>query len=696
MPQPKRQRSSASSAAGSTASKKPKTTTGDSSAASTQLPAGMEGSIDITVKIDSKRKAERNDPAPPRSKDDVMREAKQDYEQCQLEAAQRNQTSGTSPANAPPPRTGQPSTEAGVAGAADENESGSEDSSESDGDDGMDYIMEYDNSQDDGEQHSEDESDGDDGFSWLEFIGATAKRGDKTIGSCAAQLIRRGRFRETFWQSLEEPNKEVADLAFTLFDRYGRLNPEHYKHEFRKGTGAWGQELDDGDLLFFDYIRVDREWRRHGVARQMVNAILEKTRGKVRHKAGPTKDLGFTAVASPGVLNSDQGEEEDCPTFFAREMPIALSFWRAKTLPSEEVQHVFNNVNDATIDDTQCHDFVKAAFSEDRDDQLWLSTDKAGNTLLHLAAMRSRVALVKGLLAIVPHLSSVRNHQGCTPVEALQKVLEHQRTRLEWGVWRMTVMSDEFSGFDKQSTACLSMLQGMEPVDLSSLSVQVLQAVSSNMAERLPINFQPPIDKIRQTLVLKYGCTCGECLGGFLSPRMKHQLLRQAETECDNLKEGAENLDGETFVDLYNNGHLLTFLPRHVRMNMKTNKGMRQGFANMFGHIALCLRTNAIPWEDHVHKARQARNEWPPVTKTYLDRGGSVAAVANMLFQLAMDADEFAGDGSHRDFFGDEIDNLPACRNDHEFGFVSGMCGYQRMVQNNGRMLGNFGRDWDD
>ncbi|KAB5582977.1 hypothetical protein GE09DRAFT_1278291 [Coniochaeta sp. 2T2.1] len=315
MPKPKRQRSSASSAAGSTDSKKPKTTTGDSSAASTQLPTGREGLIDITVKIGSKRKAQRNDPEPSRSKDDVMREAKQDYEQCKLEAAQRNQTSGTSSVNPPPPRTGQPSAEAGAAGAADEDdnasESGSEDSSEIDGDDGMDYTMEYDSSQDEGEQHSEDESDGDDGFPWLEFIGATAKRGDKTIGSCAAQLIRRGRFRENFWQSLEEPNKEVADLAFTLFDRYGRLNPEHYKHEFRKGTGAWGQELDDGDLLFFDYIRVTGS----GVAM----AIFE----------GPSKDLGFIAVASPGVLHSDQGEEEDYSTFFVRDMPIALSFWRS-------------------------------------------------------------------------------------------------------------------------------------------------------------------------------------------------------------------------------------------------------------------------------------------------------------------------------------------------------------------------------
>lgn len=50
-----------------------------------------------------------------------------------------------------------------------------------------------------------------------------------------------------------------------------------------------------------------------------------------------------------------------------------------------------------------------------------------------------------------------------------------------------------------------------------------------------------------------------------------------------------------------------------------------------------------------------------------------------MCFQLAMDQDEFAGDGEHHNVFSDKIEALPECRNDHEFGFVSGMCGYARI-----------------
>lgn len=56
-----------------------------------------------------------------------------------------------------------------------------------------------------------------------------------------------------------------------------------------------------------------------------------------------------------------------------------------------------------------------------------------------------------------------------------------------------------------------------------------------------------------------------------------------------------------------------------------------------------------------------------------------MAAVATMLFEKAMRADEWAGSGMHAIDHGDDIKKLPVCRNDHEFGFVSGMCGYKRV-----------------
>jgi hypothetical protein len=47
-------------------------------------------------------------------------------------------------------------------------------------------------------------------------------------------------------------------------------------------------------------------------------------------------------------------------------------------------------------------------------------------------------------------------------------------------------------------------------------------------------------------------------------------------------------------------------------------------------------------------------------------------------FSQAQDQDVWAGDGSHVDLFQDQIEVLPECRNDHEFGFVALACGVDK------------------
>jgi hypothetical protein len=65
-----------------------------------------------------------------------------------------------------------------------------------------------------------------------------------------------------------------------------------------------------------------------------------------------------------------------------------------------------------------------------------------------------------------------------------------------------------------------------------------------------------------------------------------------------------------------------------------------------------------------------------------------------MLFELTMQQDEFAGDGDPLGVFKYEIEALPDCRNDHEFGFVSGMCEYKRV--SNIRYVSMMGEPLDD
>ncbi|KAE8397429.1 hypothetical protein BDV37DRAFT_265626 [Aspergillus pseudonomiae] len=145
------------------------------------------------------------------------------------------------------------------------------------------------------------------------------------------------------------------------------------------------------------------------------------------------------------------------------------------------------------------------------------STDAHGNTVLHLAAAKVKPNSVRWILSRTQVLLQQRNGQGETPLDVLLTNLEESRTTHRLNALTEDV-SDQFTGFSDTAVICL---------------------ISTNGG-------------IRVTGVkwhrLKYGCTCGQCISGFLSP-------------C------------------------LTFLPRNVQNNLKTDKSMRKGFMNLCNHL---------------------------------------------------------------------------------------------------------------
>ena len=492
-----------------------------------------------------------------------------------------------------------------------------------------------------------------------------------------------------------------------LFDRYGRLDREYYEHDFKKGTGVWGNELDRGDLLLFESLQVGYEWRRRGIGRKVVDAVLERTRKKV------DESTGFYAVVRPGFLLSEFDRSED---FGEREMKIAQSFWRSLGFrrvgtsswfaqtdspdhpsrhldPAQDweqpddtrvqlpngLRQVFRKLEDPATEEAECVSELEQNFSNDPEDPRWLVVDEKGNTALHIAAMSLKPKPVRFILSKASQLAAARNKQGYTPEEALRNRLEHRRTRGQDGR-RPLVEPDEFKGFDAPAIECMATLQGTNAFDLSTLSILDIEAASYATEDQVRSVPQFDIPGIRNTLRLKYGCTCGKCIGGFLSPRMMFALQSTAKIQYGLLTGGIYEASGPDWVE--DNEDSLIYLPARVRDNLRTNKSMRQGFANMFDHIAECLCRKRIPSEYSVLEVlRLYQSEWPPVTKNFLQRGGSVAAVANLVFKRTREADEWAGDGSHRGDFGEEIDEIPECRNDHEFGFVSAACGYSEKVE---------------
>lgn len=89
----------------------------------------------------------------------------------------------------------------------------------------------------------------------------------------------------------------------------------------------------------------------------------------------------------------------------------------------------------------------------------------------------------------------------------------------------------------------------------------------------------------------------------------------------------------------------------------------------------MTLRANMAPTVVNVLNAWRSSNEWPPVTRNFYQRGGNAESTLRVIFEHAKDADEYTGDGDHMRTFEDDINDLPKCRNDHEFGFVALACG---------------------
>ncbi|TGO89247.1 hypothetical protein BPOR_0118g00100 [Botrytis porri] len=310
-----------------------------------------------------------------------------------------------------------------------------------------------------------------------------------------------------------------------------------------------------------------------------------------------------------------------------------------------------------------------------KDEKEWKQVDNLNNTLLHITACHFKPQSVQWLMDNMKDkqsLTSARNIDGYTPLEALQHELNIIRTRREQQGMMTVVISDNFAGFKPDATNCqFVLLTGSMPTKLSD--TQLL-------------------------LQLKCGCTYGECIGGFLSPRMKLALLFQAETHYDSLNDSIHMSLGDDGLDwLWLQESLVEHVHPDLQQNFKTNKSLRRGFANMFNYIATCLNANKPPTRRNVLKVCEETREWPPVTNNYLQWGGTldnkVEAVLEKVFEYAHAQNEIFGDGEFMNCMEKDIKQLKICRNDHEYGFVAKSCGLpERNTNPSGRLEGMFQR----
>ncbi|GKZ40101.1 hypothetical protein AbraIFM66950_002337 [Aspergillus brasiliensis] len=481
---------------------------------------------------------------------------------------------------------------------------------------------------------------------------------------------------------MEEPEEETAELAFELFDRFGCLQAQYKSHPVKKGSGVWGDELNDGDILLISDLTVSATHRRRKIGSKLVAAILD---------LASKKSESFHCFAYPGVLESEVRRQTSKSTSAVHEVTtirrqiadVALSFFRqlgfrrvgssrwlayspdgqhpSRLLEADQdfdlprLERVMNAPDSQiidefiksipTIEDAECVIRLEEIYGDaPPDDCRWKVTDDEGDSLLHLVSCSFKIRSAEWLIHRSSGLLSQRNAKGNTPLEALEACMENQRTIRGFGMSARMVVSDRFRGFKDTSIACLALLRGLD-----------IQKASDAERNRL-----------------KYGCTCGECLGGFLSPQMQYMLLCQAEITFDFIYTFDGVDDGEGWCD--ENEELFEYLPKPIAQSLSTRKDSRIGFCMLWKHLATCIRNNMLPTEENVVRLIRDANEWPPHSRNFIQKGAAISSVATMLFKRAMTLEEL-----HLPEYNDDINQnrFPACRNDREFGMVSGLCGYE-------------------
>lgn len=545
------------------------------------------------------------------------------------------------------------------------------------------------------------QGDNDEFKQWMETLIVTCTHEGKEIGRGFGRYVKRGFITDNFWRSMEEPCQGLSSIAFELFDRYGRVKEEYITHPIRKGTGYWGAELDLGNLFVLEQIAVKRDFRRQGVGSAIANALVVKAHTGER-------DTAFTIV-SPSYLPRDVEEEskgkskQEHREIVNRAHHAASAFYRslgffrigasrcfglatdlshkAHTILASEDFDLPELGPETEDDDTEeADDFFGTKTKEKAMKRLeaqlplhhtvlsladekcveyfetyktagnqaeWIKTERYGKNILHQAACELKPKSVQWLLDNVDdgkRLSLGRSRDGYTPLESLMAQLETERSTRQQGM-ATVVTSDSFGGFIPDAISCMAALRGLQ----APSGVQILQ--------------------------LKFGCTCGECIDGLLSPQMKFALLCQAEIGHDMLSMNVDDAE----IWCMTNGYITKHVAPDIQRNFRTNKSLRQGFSNIFDHAATALRSNRLPTINNLIEIWQDSSEWPPVTRNFYQRGGTTESALRWIFEFARDQDQWAGDGEHTDIFEEYVDALPKCRNDHEFGFVALACGVPKL-----------------
>lgn len=547
---------------------------------------------------------------------------------------------------------------------------------------------------------------------WTQLIHIRAMHKGKEIGRADGRYIDRDQIREYFYEAMDEPSGDTLELATELFDSRGRLKSELRAGE---GSGIWGNEMNTGGFLFLQTIEVGKEWQKRGIGRDLVEAFMQKGQNW-------KPDVQFV-FAKPGQLNAaDTRYEQESMT--RREVIAAIvvarktatAFWRAigyrRIAASDWFATAFDPLHPvhqlAIEDDYDIKDDAVLDRGQERerdfDERLGLVN---GALAQHEAMLKS---LYQNSVGGEDDPSDSEEEEVDEDEVGDERPIPAEREELRLRVALVTLPDDQCLELWKMPARSQALLEedtngnnilhiaamACKPQSLSFIFGDVLTAnMKARFISAANNHGETPLTILTEEIArgrdFESGpfhekgraaqeclgiwrkqqqnagiCTCGECLEGFLSPRMKFALKLKGDLIYDMMQEG---IDGSIeWPDTW-----LTLADANIREHLGRDIELRHAFANVFRNVAICLEKGIVPYASNLVSEGKFSQQFP--TSYFSDAGGKVERVLGQCLGYARDEE---GDGSHYDTFQEEIDQLPECLYDGHFGLVAALCGIRQ------------------
>ncbi|KAF8879186.1 hypothetical protein CPB84DRAFT_1828452 [Gymnopilus junonius] len=354
-----------------------------------------------------------------------------------------------------------------------------------------------------------------------------------------------------FLEVMDEESREMNEFSVGLFDAEGNIRSWLVDGGPRSGSGCWGVELSVGDMVYVEDLEVKEEFRKQGVGSWLLRKLL-------------TEDhIGYKGHAY--VWPTPNARIEDKLEWF-RQRDAIVAFYRKNGFRrvgltpffaySPDPSHPSRNLSAAADPDPPSKAFesatatapqlteeeetaqyplhfavtsnktpsvaqlIHAAYQADRT-SIRKRDPRTGLLPIHVAAASENVHAVRALLALYTadssgmnvkeDLGDRNNKDGMTPLESLESSMRSGREFMETLVGRWEGYSDEGLG-------CEWALRG-------AVGARLLGGVDT----------EDEYVKKR-----KWGCTCGMCAEGWLSPRMRFRLRVQAAQQYDMLRDDVD------------------------------------------------------------------------------------------------------------------------------------------------------------